>query len=151
MGTQYGPYVMYILSQMMQKRQAAEQVRESQEQDGDEPFAFDETGCLWHRQENLELLRQFCPEGYEMAKKYGHFLIGKDKDGGERNCIAIPGRFLLAEQPAQGRTGFTLWQPLKAEKHSMRNFPRWTVKQQKSCTATGSAALDGQNLHISEV
>ena len=42
MGTQYGPYVMYILSQMMQKRQAAEQVRESQEQDGDEPFAFDE-------------------------------------------------------------------------------------------------------------
>lgn len=151
MGTQYGPYVMYILSQMMKKRQAAEQVRESQEQDGDEPFAFDETGCLWHRQENLELLRQFCPEGYEMAKKYGHFLIGKDKDGGERNCIAIPGRFLLAEQPAQGRTGFTLWQPLKGGEAFYEELSTLDSETTEILYGYWIAALDRQNLHISEV
>lgn len=65
-------------------------------------FENDETGSEWHRQETLELLEKFCPEGYENACKYGHFIIGTS---GEKNYIGIPGRFMLSEQPAQGSTG----------------------------------------------
>jgi len=45
-----------------------------------------------------------------MAKKHGHFIVGT---GGEKNYIGIPGRFLVEDQPAGGKTGFTLWQPLR--------------------------------------
>lgn len=45
-----------------------------------------------------------------MAKKHGHFIIG---NGEGKSYIGIPGRFLLEDQPAGGKTGFTLWQPLR--------------------------------------
>ena len=90
MGTSYGPYVMYILSQLMQKRQAAESMPQADGAGGPAPeagaagrpesvqnagpgqavpaaassaeqlFDYDETGAAWHRETNLELLKQFC-------------------------------------------------------------------------------------------
>ena len=73
-------------------------------------FTEDETKSSWHKENNVEILKSFCKEGYPMAKKYGHFIVGNSD---EASYIGIPGRFLLEEQPAQGKTGFTLWQPLK--------------------------------------
>ena len=117
MGGQYGPYVMYFLSQLLQKRQDEEkqQNRKSQEniKERDDVdtnvFSADEAEASWHREENIELLKQFCREGYAQAKKHGHFIVGTGSNG---DFIGIPGRFLIEEQPAGGATGFTLWQPL---------------------------------------
>ena len=91
-------YLMYALSQLM-KRQESRGV-----------FTTDETGSIWHRETDIEILKTFCREGYSMAKKHGHFIIG---NGEGKSYIGIPGRFLLEDQPAGGKTGFTLWQPLR--------------------------------------
>ena len=106
MGGQYGPYVMYFLSQLLQKQQA---MAGTEQKEKNEYFSRDETAASWHRQEDVELLKKFCREGYAQAKKHGHFIIGTGQRG---DFIGIPGRFLIEEQPAGGATGFTLWQPL---------------------------------------
>ena len=120
-GGQYGPYVMYVLSQLLQKRrneensqsrersQNSENLYKDENMQNSEIFSSDETGAAWHREENTEILKQFCREGYAQAKKHGHFIVGSGPNG---NYIGIPGRFLIEEQPAGGATGFTLWQPL---------------------------------------
>ena len=83
----------------------------------------------------MEILKKFCPEGYEMAKKHGHFLVGKAMDG---SYIGIPGRFLLKEQPAGGRTGFTLWQPLRGGEE-MYGAPGYHFRRR---SVTGIRILD---------
>ena len=144
MGNQYGPYVMYFLSQLLQKQRAgqggaavqglserapeaaqqgekAKETMQVQAEGGEQQpeaalqalpgiFDADETGAVWHRQTQIALLAQFCPEGAAQAEKHGHFLIGQK--GGE-SFVAVPGRFLRDEQPAGGATGFTLWQPIR--------------------------------------
>ena len=45
-------------------------------------FTIDETGSKWHRETNVDILKTFCREGYAMAKKHGHFIVGT---GGEKN------------------------------------------------------------------
>ena len=117
MGGQYGPYVMYFLSHLLQKRQDEEKQQNRQNHENMQArddvdtnvFSADEAEASWHREENIELLKQFCREGYAQAKKHGHFIVGTGSNG---DFIGIPGRFLIEEQPAGGATGFTLWQPL---------------------------------------
>ena len=144
MGNQYGPYVMYFLSQLLQKQRAgqggaamqglserapeaaqqgekAKETMQVQTEGGEQQpeaalqalpgiFDADETGAVWHRQTQIALLAQFCPEGAAQAEKHGHFLIGQK---GSESFVAVPGRFLRDEQPAGGATGFTLWQPIR--------------------------------------
>ena len=144
MGNQYGPYVMYFLSQLLQKQRAgqggaamqglserapeaaqqgekAKETMQVQTGGGEQQpeaalqalpgiFDADETGAVWHRQTQIALLAQFCPEGAAQAEKHGHFLIGQK---GSESFVAVPGRFLRDEQPAGGATGFTLWQPIR--------------------------------------
>ena len=43
------------------------------------------------------------------VKVYGHFLWGWNDT---HYFVAVPGRFLPAEQPDSGRSGFTFWQPI---------------------------------------
>lgn len=182
MGTQYGPYVMYILSQLMQKRHAMEQAvsagggpgpaspeaqaprRQGAETAGarqaepavpptcSEPsesfFGPDETGAAWHRETNLELLKQFCREGYAQASRHGHFLIGNNQSG---SFIAVPGRFLLEDQPAGGRTGFTLWQPLRGGEALYSGLEEMDEETARQIYGYWIAALDSKTLEISEV
>ena len=100
MGNQYGPYVMYFLSQLLQKRQAMESLKTDKEEKTHEEgtnnvdeyeiydfFESDETQSLWHKETNLELLKKFCGEGVAMAAKHGHFIVGQSQ---ERSYIGIP-------------------------------------------------------------
>ncbi len=242
MGTQYGPYVMYILSQLLQKKQAMEQAQKtgenSQDQKSspvgdsgtlenagassgvsksalsmlgalssvlpkaassgsllnekamtamsalsglsqvpemsglsktfdepnrsDEPntsetpeiitiendfFARDETGAIWHRESRIELLQSFCREGVAQAKRHGHFIIGTR---GDANFIGIPGRFLIEEQPAGGKTGFTLWQPLKGGEEHYDNLEDIDEETAVAVYGYWIAELDGKTLQIRE-
>ena len=156
MGTQLGPGVMYILSQLMQKKlaetqAAAEETETLPQMPAKNPeesfFAADETGASWHRETDLELLKQFCREGYGQAARYGHFLIGT---GEERNYIAVPGRFLLEEQPAGGRTGFTLWQPLRGGEELYSGLGDMDEATARLVYGYWIAALDSRTLEISE-
>ena len=155
MGGQYGPYVMYFLSQLLQKRQDEEkqQNRKSQENikerdDVDtDVFSADEAEASWHREENIELLKQFCREGYAQAKKHGHFIVGTGSNG---DFIGIPGRFLIEEQPAGGATGFTLWQPLAGGEELYENLEKIDEETAMQVFGYWIAAIDSKTLRISE-
>ncbi|MBQ1959740.1 MAG: hypothetical protein II354_04855 [Firmicutes bacterium] len=172
MGNQYGPYVMYVLSQLLQKRQAAEtgetemcaggaaaqpsglpaagpgpEARAAALPSAEQFFAADETGAVWHRETNLELLKQFCREGYALALRHGHFIIGSGAAG---SFIGIPGRFLLEDQPAGGRTGFTLWQPLRGGEALYGGLEDMDETTAHSIYGYWIAALDSKTLEISE-
>lgn len=155
MGGQYGPYVMYFLSQLLQKRQDEEkqQNRKSQEniKERDDVdtnvFSADEAEASWHREENIELLKQFCREGYAQAKKHGHFIVGTGSNG---DFIGIPGRFLIEEQPAGGATGFTLWQPLAGGEELYENLEKIDEETAMQVFGYWIAAIDSKTLKISE-
>lgn len=110
-------------------------------------FAKDETDSKWHRQENVEILKEFCLEGYEGAKKYKHFIIGNSKKG---DYIGIPGRFLREEQPAYGKTGFTLWQPLKGGEQHYQSLESMDEEVAYKIFGYWIAKIDSQTLEISE-
>ena len=155
MGGQYGPYVMYFLSQLLQKRQDEEkqQNRKSQEniKERDDVdtnvFSADEAEASWHREENIELLKQFCREGYAQAKKHGHFIVGTGSNG---DFIGIPGRFLIEEQPAGGATGFPLWQPLAGGEDLYENLEKIDEETAMQVFGYWIAAIDSKTLRISE-
>lgn len=142
MGNQYGSYVMYFLSNLLQKQNRKERYKEFG------LFENDETGSEWHRQETLELLKKFCPEGYENACKYRHFIIGTSVG---KNYIGIPGRFMLSEQPAQGSTGFTLWQPLRGGEWFYDDLESMCDEAAECIYGYWIACLNAETLAISEV
>ena len=159
-GGQYGPYVMYVLSQLLQKRrneensqsrersQNSENLYKDENMQNSEIFSSDETGAAWHREENTEILKQFCREGYAQAKKHGHFIVGSGPNG---NYIGIPGRFLIEEQPAGGATGFTLWQPLAGGEDLYNNLEDMDEETLQRVFGYWIAAIDSVTLRISEV
>ena len=155
MGGQYGPYVMYFLSQLLQKQQDEEKQQNRQNHkniqardDVDtDVFSADEAEASWHREENIELLKQFCREGYAQAKKHGHFIVGTGSNG---DFIGIPGRFLIEEQPAGGATGFTLWQPLAGGEELYENLEKIDEETAMQVFGYWIAAIDGKTLKISE-
>lgn len=155
MGGQYGPYVMYFLSQLLQKRQDEEKQQNRQNHkniqardDVDtDVFSADEAEASWHREENIELLKQFCREGYAQAKKHGHFIVGTGSNG---DFIGIPGRFLIEEQPAGGATGFTLWQPLAGGEELYENLEKIDEETAMQVFGYWIAAIDSKTLKISE-
>ena len=159
-GGQYGPYVMYVLSQLLQKRrneensqsrersQNSENLYKDENMQNSEIFSSDETGAAWHREENTEILKQFCREGYAQAKKHGHFIVGSGPNG---NYIGIPGRFLIEEQPAGGATGFTLWQPLAGGEELYNNLEDRDEETLQRVFGYWIAAIDSVTLRISEV
>ena len=159
-GGQYGPYVMYVLSQLLQKRrneensqsrersQNSENLYKDENMQNSEIFSSDETGAAWHREENTEILKQFCREGYAQAKKHGHLIVGSGPNG---NYIGIPGRFLIEEQPAGGATGFTLWQPLAGGEELYNNLEDMDEETLQRVFGYWIAAIDSVTLRISEV
>ena len=155
MGGQYGPYVMYFLSHLLQKRQDEEKQQNRQNHENMQArddvdtnvFSADEAEASWHREENIELLKQFCREGYAQAKKPGHFIVGTGSNG---DFIGIPGRFLIEEQPAGGATGFTLWQPLAGGEDLYENLEKIDEETAMQVFGYWIAAIDSKTLKISE-
>lgn len=183
MGNQYGPYVMYFLSRLMQQRNAEETMSEDRANNEQieicetaettkmtasaatgettenrethelrELFAYDETESTWHKETKLELLREFCPEAFASAERYGHFIIGQRSEAsGVSSCyIGIPGRFLREEQPAGGSTGFTLWQPIRGAEEFFGSLEELDDELADSIYGYWIAALDEKTLKISE-
>ena len=153
----FAPLLM-LLSQMLKNSGQAEvprqntQLREPEVPDagadaGAGYFAQDETGSQWRREENVDLLVPFCREGFAMARKHGHFLVGTGPDG---TFLAIPGRFLLEEQPAGGMTGFTLWQPLAGGEELYENLEYLEGSTAESIYGYWIARLNPETLKLSE-
>ena len=148
----YGPLLL-LLSQLMGSAR-----QNLPKQDAPEPkllqdagsryFAKDETECLWRREERVELLVDFCREGYAMARRHGHFMVGTGNRG---SFLAIPGRFLLEEQPAGGMTGFTLWQPLAGGEELYDALEDMSENHAREIYGYWIAALDPDTLKLSEV
>ena len=150
----YGPLLLFLSQMMNSARQnpsaqpADPAAEDSAERGTDVYFAQDETGCTWRRQENLQLLSQFCREGYAMARRHGHYLVGTGEKGA---FLAIPGRFLLEEQPAGGVTGFTLWQPLNGGESHYDTLETMSENAAETVYGYWIARLNPETLKISEV
>lgn len=110
-------------------------------------FSIDETKSKWHRKDDIELLKKFCPEGYSTSKRYGHFIIGNSEKG---DYIGIPGRFIMEEQPAGGKTGFTLWQPLCGGEEMYDNLEDIDEDTARKIYGYWIAKIDYKTLEISE-
>lgn len=128
-------YLIYVLSQLMKNK------------DTKGIFTSDETGSIWHRENNIDILKTFCREGYAMARKYGHFIVGTSQD---ENYIGIPGRFLIEEQPAGGKTGFTLWQPLRGGEEMYRSLENIGDKEAEVVYGYWIAGIDPESLQLYE-
>ena len=147
MGSQYGPYIMYFLSQLLQKQRMG-QTNASEADETEARDAQDETGACWHRQTQIALLEKFCPEGEAQARKHGHFLIGEN---GQDSFVGIPGRFLRAEQPAGGKTGFTLWQPIRGGAELYEELAELDDTMAEYLYGYWIARVDAKTLALSEV
>ena len=126
MGNQYGPYVMYFLSQLLQKQRAgqggaamqglSERAPEAAQQGekAKETMQVQTEGGEQQPEAALQALPSIFDADETGAvwhrQTHGHFLIGQK---GSESFVAVPGRFLRDEQPAGGATGFTLWQPIR--------------------------------------
>lgn len=164
-------YLIYALSRLAEKQKRAtakKPVREQESQNTEAPavgfgageskedmameetrmFEEDETGSSWHRESDIELLKMFCREGYAMAKRHGHFIVGRSE---EKSYIGIPGRFMIEEQPAGGRTGFTLWQPLRGGEELYGDLEDISDEAAKTIYGYWIAGIDEATLNIFEV
>ena len=128
--------------------QAAEAAVPAEQDAGGRYFAEDETESVWRRQERVELLAEFCREGYAMARRHGHFLVGTS---GQGTFLAVPGRFLLEEQPAGGVTGFTLWQPLAGGEELYDSLENLSEDLAREVFGYWIARLDPDTLKLTEV
>lgn len=176
---QYGPYLMYFLSRLMQQRVNGQNMINDSDKEGcgeverersntetytyadtdaekntekeiilETLFLNDETHARWHRETDVDILVNFCREGFGQAKKHGHFIIGTGKKG---NFIGIPGRFYIAEQPAGGKTGFTLWQALAGGEEFCDNPEEMDDELAENIYGYWIARIDSETLEISEV
>ena len=113
-------------------------------------FGKDETESIWHKEQNVHLLLEFCREGYSLARQHGHFLVGNSD---EKSYIGIPGRFFKAEQPALGETGFTLWQPIRGGEElyeSLNELEEMAEEKLKLIYGYWIAEIDPKTLKLSE-
>lgn len=73
------------------------------------PFREDVTGAEWTKVTENPVLPLVSPGGQQMVRKYRHYIFGQS---GNYYYFGVPGRFLREEQPENGASGFTLWQPI---------------------------------------
>ncbi len=87
---------------------------EFEEENAEEFFTSqcDETGARWRRVNGSErpVLPMSLMPCRDLIAEYGHYLVGKKED---RYFAAVPGRFLLREQPRREEGCFSLWQPIR--------------------------------------
>ena len=73
------------------------------------PFREDVTGADWTKVTENPVLPLVSPGAQQMVQKYRHYIFGQS---GNYYYFGVPGRFLREEQPENGASGFTLWQPI---------------------------------------
>jgi hypothetical protein len=73
------------------------------------PFKKDKTGAQWRRLPSPARFPMVSPDTQYILSRYRHFIFGISKT---HYFIGVPGRYLEKEQPEEGRSGFTLWQPI---------------------------------------
>lgn len=73
------------------------------------PFARDATSAHWKKVLEWADFPILSPGAEAPVKAYGHFLWGWNET---HYFVAVPGRFLPAEQPDGGKSGFAFWQPI---------------------------------------
>ena len=111
--TDTGVYDLPICYNSYYNRYVAAQCRRMDEEknvyDRVVPFQEDLTGAEWTKVTSGLELPIVSPGAQRMAEKYKHYIFGKTD---RYYYLGVPGRFLREEQPENGESGFTLWQPI---------------------------------------
>ncbi|MFT9496903.1 hypothetical protein [Anaerosolibacter sp.] len=116
-----------------------------------EPFEKNMNGCQWWKvdYDQQTLYRSFLPfygyvnnmygyyphmnymAGYpDLMYKYQHYIFGKKCDEkGEPvfYLYGMPGRYLAAEQPYEGMTGFVYWHPIEDREPQKGDYGYWIL------------------------
>lgn len=73
------------------------------------PFANNVLDCIWKKIVNTARMPVLSAEAAGLCSRYRHFIFA---EADNYYYIGVPGRKLRTEQPEQGRSGFSLWQPV---------------------------------------
>lgn len=73
------------------------------------PFAKSVLDCSWKKIVNTARMPVLSAEAAGLCSRYRHFIFAETEN---YYYIGVPGRKLKSEQPEQGRSGFSLWQPV---------------------------------------
>ena len=73
------------------------------------PFKEDVTCAEWTKMNPETPIPIVSPGAEMLSMKYRHYIFGV---GDGLYYFGVPGRFLREEQPEEGESGFTLWQPI---------------------------------------
>ena len=66
----------------------------------------------------------------DLIYKYQHYIFGITENENEEATYyiyGIPGRFVLSEQPYEGKTGFVYWHPLEDRAPKKGDYGYWTL------------------------
>lgn len=117
------------------------------------PFAKDKTGAKWKKMVNITNLPLVSPGAHYFATQYRHYIFGAKanaKGVAVRFFFGVPGRFLDAEQPDGGKSGFTYWQPIRGE-DSVAGESSKESQSNKNAYGYWIVAIDGETGNIEEV
>ena len=73
------------------------------------PFSRSVLDCSWKKIVNTARMPVLSAQAAGLCSRYRHFIFAETEN---YYYIGIPGRKLKTEQPEQGRSGFSLWQPV---------------------------------------
>ena len=73
------------------------------------PFSKSVLDCSWKKIVNTARMPVLSAQAAGLCSRYRHFIFAETEN---YYYIGIPGRKLKSEQPEQGRSGFSLWQPV---------------------------------------
>ena len=74
------------------------------------PFSRSVLDCSWKKIVNTARMPVLSAQAAGLCSRYRHFIFAETEN---YYYIGIPGRKLKTEQPEQGRSGFSLWQPVE--------------------------------------
>lgn len=112
------------------------------------PFDKDFTKAHWKKITDCTILPMISPGAKEPMEKYAHFIFGWND---AHYFLGIPGRFLPAEQPDKGTSGFVYWQPIAGMGKASEDTSVPVEERRKSTYGYWIAAINRFNGHIEDV
>ncbi len=73
------------------------------------PFSKSVLDCSWKKIVNTSRMPVLSAQAAGLCSRYRHFIFAETEN---YYYIGVPGRKMKSEQPEQGRSGFSLWQPV---------------------------------------
>lgn len=103
------------------------------------PFSESILDCSWKKIINIGRMPVLSAEAAALCSRYRHFIFAETQN---YYYIGVPGRKIKSEQPEQGKSGFSLWQPVAGAEEA---------SDEKEAYGYWIAAINKNNGEIEEI